>query len=34
MFLGTLLETEKKKKKKNVYSCETLYNVETISPVE
>ena len=31
MFLGTLLETEKKK---NVYSCETLYNVETISPVE
>ena len=33
MFLGTLLEI-KKKKKKNVYSCETLYNVETISPVE
>ena len=32
MFLGTLLET--KKNKQNVYSCETLYNVETISPVE
>ena len=23
-----------RKKQQNVYSCETLYNVETISPVE